>query len=196
VSAAKRHRLARAALALLAASSVVALGACGISAEGSANRIEPAEVPFGLLDAEPTTTVAETGRPATVYLLADNRLVAVERTLPANDELGDLLALVQAGPSEVERSLGVTSSVPAGTVASVDQSRGVARVDLTTAFGDVRGGEQLLALGQIVYTLTGQPGIGGVELSLEGDAVELPLADGSVTDRPLTRDDFAALAPV
>lgn len=189
-----RRRLRLLALGLLVVISGAAVS-CGVSAESSAHRIEPTDVPFGLLDDEPTTTSVESGRVTNVYLLTEDRLVPVERTVPKSSELADLLEVVVAGPSEVEQSLGITSAIPAGTVASVSSSRGIAEVDLTAAFGDVRSREQLLALGQIVYTLTGQPGIGGVRFTLEGEEIAVPLADGTLSDDPLSRDDFAALAP-
>ncbi|HWJ97478.1 MAG TPA: GerMN domain-containing protein, partial [Acidimicrobiales bacterium] len=68
-------------------------------------------------------------------------------------------------------------------------------VDLSSSFGDIRSGDQILALGQIVYTLTGQPGIGGVRFTVEGEDVTVPLTDGTLSDDPLSRDDFKAIAP-
>ena len=88
-----------------------------------------------------------------------------------------------------------SSSFPSGSVSSVDASRGIAEVDLSSSFGDIRSGDQILALGQIVYTLTGQPGIGGVRFTVEGEPVTVPLSDGTLSDDPLSRDDFKALAP-
>ena len=192
------RRLARRRAALAVAAVLVVVGAlasCGVAAEPDANRIEPDAVPFGLLDEEATTTAVQTGRTTGIYLLTKDRLVAVDRSVPDDAGLAELLELVVDGPSEVEQSLGITSAVPAGTIASVDISRGTATVDLTSAFGDIRSREQLLALAQIVYTLTGQPGIGGVRFSVEGKDVTVPLADGTASDDALSRDDFSALDP-
>ncbi|MEZ5180977.1 MAG: GerMN domain-containing protein [Acidimicrobiales bacterium] len=177
-------------LALLAAAG------CGAAPEDEANRVDPASVPFGLLEEATTTTVADADTDVAIYLAARDRLVAVDRTVADDASLADLLELVVAGPSEVERTLGITSAVPAGTVAAVAQARGTARVDLTEAFGDVRSDEQFLALGQLVYTLTGQPGIGGVEFTLEGEPVSVPLPDGTTTAQPVSRDDFSTVSPI
>jgi spore germination protein GerM len=171
------------------------LAACGVSPQPKATRIEPEDVPFGLLDDQPTTTAVDEGRNATVYLLTDARLVAVDRTVPDGASLEDLLTRVITGPTEVEQSLGITTAVPSGTIASVETSRGIATVDLAASFGDIRSREQLLALGQIVYTLTGQPGIGGVRFTVEGKSVKVPLSDGTTSNDPLSRDDFKAIAP-
>lgn len=185
----------RMAAVIAAVVAVSAMAGCGVSSQGRATRIEPEDVPFGLLEDQPTTTVVEEGKTATMYLLSADRLVAVDRSVPTDAGLDDLLGEVIAGPTEVEQSLGITTAVPAGTIASVDTSRGVAEVDLTASFGDVRSREQILALGQIVYTLTGQPGIGGVRFTVEGKDVTVPLSDGSLSDDPLSRDDFKAVAP-
>lgn len=182
-------------VATLAVALAAVLVGCGIATEPDADRIEPSDVPFGLLEANPTTTEVAAGRTASVYLLAEDRLVAVDRSVPDEAELADLVELLVTGPTEVERSLGITTAVPPGAVAAVSSGGGAAQVELATSFGDIRSGDQILALGQIVYTLTNQPGIGGVEFTLDGTPVEVPLADGSRSDGPLSRDDFEALAP-
>ncbi|WP_421117925.1 GerMN domain-containing protein [Aquihabitans daechungensis] len=191
----RTSRAIRACAAALAAVLVAALAGCGVTSQGRATRIEPEDVPFGLLEDQPTTTSFEAGKTATMYLLSDDRLVAVDRSVPEDGGLVDLLGQVITGPSEVEQSLGITTAVPAGTIASVDTSRGIAEVDLTSSFGDIRSREQILALGQIVFTLTGQPGIGGVRFTVEGEDVIVPLSDGTLSDDPLSRDDFEAVAP-
>lgn len=185
--------LALAALAVVLGASVLA--SCGVSSQDRATRIEPDDVPFGLLEDQPTTTAVDAGRTTAVYLLSSDQLVPVDRRVPSDATLEDLLGQVITGPTEVEQSLGITTAVPAGTLASVDTSRGIAEVDLTSAFGDIRSREQIFALGQIVYTLTGQPGIGGVSFTVEGEDVTVPLSDGSSSDDPLSRDDFEAIAP-
>ena len=181
-----------AALALLV---VGALGACGVPDQDRAIRVDPADVPFGLLDPGTTTTVADATRTAVVYLLADDRLVPVDRQVPSDATLADLLELVVAGPTDQERSLGITTAVPAGAVATAVEARGVATVELTEAFGDVRSEEQLLALAQLIYTLTERPGLGGVAFTLGGEEVSVPVPDGSAIVGPVARDDLPDVAP-
>jgi len=183
------------AVVLVVLLALVALVSCGVSSQGEATRIEPEDVPFGLLEDQPTTTAVAAGRSTTVYLLSEDKLIPVARTVPSDAGLADLLTEVITGPTEVEQTLGITSAVPSGSVSSVDASRGIAEVDLASSFGDIRSGDQILALGQIVYTLTGQPGIGGVRFTVEGEEVTVPLSDGRLSDDPLSRDDFRAIAP-
>ncbi|MCB0970648.1 MAG: GerMN domain-containing protein [Acidimicrobiales bacterium] len=193
MSALGRRRGALGAVVVVAVAATVA--ACGVSAEPDANRIDPSSVPFGLLEAQTTTTEASSGTPVTIYLLSGDALLDVRRSLPDDGSLADLLELVVTGPTPTEQGLGVTSAVAPGTVASVQTERGIAEVDLTESFGEIGSGDQLLALAQIVYVLTGQPGIGAVSFTLEGEPIEVPRTDGTASDQPLTRDDFAALAP-
>ena len=115
----------------------------------------------------------------------DIRLADADDTQP-----GDQPAAVGEACRSVEGGC-----VAPGTVASVQTERGIAEVDLTESFGEIGSGDQLLALAQIVYVLTGQPGIGAVSFTLEGEPIEVPRTDGTASDQPLTRDDFAALAP-
>ena len=55
-----------------------------------------------------------------------NRLVVVDRSVTPDATLEDLLGQVITGPTEVEQTLGITTAVPAGTLASVETSRGTA----------------------------------------------------------------------
>lgn len=190
-----RPRRVAVAVGLGLGALLAGLVGCGVSPQDEAVRIAPESVPFGLLEETPSTTVVDEGRTASVYLLARDRLVQVERSVADDGSLADLLELVVAGPTEVERSLGITSAVPAGTVASVEVEGGIATVDLTSAFGEIRTADQLLALGQIVYTLTDQPGIGAVAFTVEGEPITAPLSETAAEDEPLSRDDLAAIAP-
>ncbi len=70
---------------------------------------------------------------------------------------------------------------------------GIARVDLGPAVSALPGGEQLLAVAQIVCTLTGRPGVGQVSFTLEGASLAVPKGDGSLVTSPVARDDYASL---
>ena len=68
-----------------------AASACGVSPQDEAVRIAPESVPFGLLEATPSTTVVVAGRVTTVHLLATERLVPVghrDGALRDRDRLG------------------------------------------------------------------------------------------------------------
>lgn len=178
---------------LLAATCLLA--GCGVGAEDRVHRIAPDEVPFGLLDPPASTEARSAGRSAGLYLVLDDRLALVERRVDPDAGLTDLLEALSAGPTEVEQSSGLESLLPPGQVVDVVTERGVARVDLQPTFGDLRAQVQTLAIAQIVFTLTGQSGIGRVGFTIEGEPVEVPRADGALTTEPVARDDFSELAP-
>ena len=73
---------------------------------------------------------------------------------------------------------------------------GIATVDLGPAFTEIGGRDQIVALAQIVSTLTGLPGVGRVSFTLEGSPVGVPRGDGAITTESVSRDDYALLAPV
>lgn len=188
-------RMRRRLGAVVVAFTVLVAG-CGVSAESRAHRADPEDVPFDLLEGEPTApSPAPTGESVSVYFVRGDRLVEVERSLPEERDLDDLVEVLSAGPTEGELSSGITSSLPPGQVEDVSTLRGVALVDLEASFADLRTQDQSLAIAQLVYTLTGLPGIGRVSFTLAGNSVEVPRGDGALTTDALARDDFDVFAP-
>lgn len=179
--------------------AAVALGlvltACGIDTQGTARRVPDDDVPFGLLTEQPDTAdPATTGRPVTIYLFGPDRLAPVERRVPGKGLLAVTKAL-GAGPTDEELGLGLSSPLPPRQIDTATSSRGVALVDLASSFADLPSQDQSVAIAQLVFTLTGQAGIGRVSFTLDGQPVEVPRGDGALTTDPLAREDFPALAP-
>lgn len=178
------------------AALLVGTAGCGIPAESSARQADPDDVPFGLLDrgtSAPPTSVG--GISASTYFVLDERLVEVPRSLGSGDGLDELVAALAAGPTEDEQETGISSSLPEGQVAEATTARGVAQVDLRESFAELGNVDQTLAIAQLVYTMTGQPGIGRVSFTLAGESVEVPRGDGALTTDALARDDFTDVAP-
>jgi spore germination protein GerM len=180
--------------------STVALGGCGVSTQSSAT-ITPAEdVPFGLAEARPdtTTTAPPSVRTMTVpiYLVdGDGRVVPVERGVTSTDVHAVVDALL-AGPTPEEAELGVSSALPdAEVVLAVDVAGGVGSVDLDSSFTDLNADAQRAALAQLVFTLTAQPGIGQVSFTLDGQPVEIPRGDGTLSTGSVSRDSYRELQP-
>jgi spore germination protein GerM len=67
------------------------------------------------------------------------------------------------------------------------------RLDRSLVAADVR--EQILALAQLVYTLTELPGISAVQFSFDDQPAEVPTAEGSLKTGAVTRADYAAVGP-
>ena len=72
----------------------------------------------------------------------------------------------------------MSSAIPSQTrLVSLDVTGTTAIVDLNSAFGDLGGAQQILAVAQIVYTLTETPAITAVRFAINDTPIDVP--DGS-----------------
>ncbi|HYH49743.1 MAG TPA: GerMN domain-containing protein [Acidimicrobiia bacterium] len=186
-----------AAVALVA---IVAV-ACGIPAEEKATIAQPGSVPYDLLGDGPaataTTQVAAQTEKATIFLVQGERLAPVQRELPAPVSVGAVLEALAAGPTSTEVQLGLrTTLLSPGLMRSGGVQGGIATIDLGQPFTEIVGRDQIVALAQIVSTVTGLPGVGRAAFTLEGQPVGILRGDGAVTTESVSRDDYATLAPV
>ena len=193
-----------AALVVVVAAGVAAAG-CGIPTEDEATLARPEDVPFDLLAEIPETTSTTSGSTpsgasmakATIFLVQGERLAPVERDVPAPASGEAVIEALSRGPTRSEAALGLRSALVGNDVMrSIGISGGIASVDLGTGFPDIVGRDQIMALAQIVSTVTGLPGVGRVAFTLEGVPVGVPRGDGAVTTESVSRDDYALLAPV
>jgi len=183
----------------LACLLAVMLSGCGIPIEDGARPVPADMIPSSLPPPGPAASspAGDHGaESADVFLVRDGRLVRVGRQ-PWNPPLleGAIAALLR-GPTAAERAEGVRTALArrvrlGGTVAA-----GVPLIDVTDSLTDVEGEEQILALAQLVFTLTAVPGVDGVSFALDGRPVEVPTGDGALKRGPIRRHDFAAVAPV
>ena len=130
---------------------------------------------------------------APVFLVQAEHLVKVQRSGPPGD-LSGVLNLLLDGPKQQEFAAGVRTAIsPQTELRSARLEGDTAVVDLSTAFVEVGGEEQILAVAQIVLTGTAVPGVVQVRLLLEGQAVEIPRADGTLTSDTLRVADYEGL---
>jgi spore germination protein GerM len=180
-------------LAALLAVLALAAGGCGLPGPGGVDRVERESVPFGLLETTPpgAPTARPRGPVAQVYFVRDQRLVAIARRVVGDNGPSEAVRMLLQGPTAEEAAVGVTSDVPARTrLISLDLSGRVATVDLTADFGTVGGSEQVLAVAQLVYTLTGSRFIDSVRFAINGKPTEVPNGSGSLSSVPRTRHDY------
>ncbi|MEK4060433.1 MULTISPECIES: GerMN domain-containing protein [Paenibacillus] len=137
---------------------------------------------------------AEAGERTTVFLEDGNGLLApVSLSLPKGESSAmlkdSLTALVSKGAYASSLPEGFQGVLPAGTEVksvSVDKDK-LAVVEFNSAFNDYDPLEERKILEAITWTLTGQEGIKGVQLWVEGKKLtEMPLL-GIPLDRALTR---------
>lgn len=183
--------------ALLIAALALALAACGLPRASSPEQIDPASVPYGLLKSPSGAPATPgVGPPTTVYLVSGDRLVAVHRRVTGLNVPAEGLRALLEGPTSSESATGVVSDIPSQTrLISLDLNGAVAAVDLSDDFGAAGGSQQVLAVAQIVYTLTASKYIDAVTFSLAGKPVEVPDGSGSLSTAPRTRADYKKVAP-
>lgn len=172
------------ALAMLTAS-------CGFPAEDSPTAIED--------DTATSSSTVGTGsvvatEEITVWFVRGDLLVSRARDAASPITAQAAIDALGAGCTPGETSSGLRSAIPTpAMLVTAELTRGIATVDLAPEFSDVAPGDQVLALGQVVYTLTDLPGVGRVRFQISGDAVSVPLPDGTSTDDSVSRDDFSSL---
>ncbi len=178
----------------------VVLGSCGVPLDNEPERIPDQQPPAdteGAPRGHPSTTVRTDHAPTVeLFFVRGDRLVRVWRPISGPASLARVLEHVLAGPAPHERHGGVRSAInPETRIREALLHDGVASIDLSAPFGDVQGEDHITAIAQIVFSCTAFPGVQRVHFRLEGRPVEVPVGDGTLTLRPLTRADFLELAP-
>lgn len=180
----------------------VLLAGCGVPVQDDPVQVQPEAVPSQLRpQVTPQTVTPTTADPsrlkALIHFVRAERLVALSRDVPAGsveDRLDAVLAALVVGPTEEEQARGVASALPDGLqlrVLSVDGPEVVLELGGET---DGRSAtENVLAVGQIVLSVTSVSPVTKVRLARDGQPVEALLADGALTAEPLTAANYAEL---
>ena len=212
------RNLARCLIALL--SIVLAASSCSIPGDGSVKHIDPNQIPYDLNDtttSPPPTTVPATTTTAPVvesttstisstipvevvrlFFVAGAQIVPIDRLLLSPAAAPQVLAALSEGPPEGDAAAGLRSALPVGFVAEVSVERGIATVELPGTFiTELPGGEQRLAVAQIVLTLTRQAGVGQVRFTSDNEPQSVPRGRGDLSSPGATVacDDYANLLP-
>ena len=178
---------------VLLAAVIIAVAACGVRTDRDVVVADPEDVPFGLLEEEPTETTVVTGNATevTICLWDGDRLKEVRTGGSA--EAAETLALLASPPRDEATRLLSTAVFEPAIFRSVSVTAGVARVDLAATFTEADATAQRAVIAQAVCTLTARPGIGQVEFTLDGTPIAVPRGDGSTTTDRVTREDYAGL---
>ena len=189
-------------LLLLVPVVLLSLAACGgLRAEDDDHPLADDEVPYDLLAAS-TTTTTEPPPPTTTTLpwrtnlwyVAGSRIVPAPRQLREQPEVAQVLRLLLLGPADADLPLVRTAlDVGDASVAS-EPVGGTLTIGLTPDFGARSPSEQVLALGQLVFTVTEVPGVGRVIFRIGNADLAVPLPSGQLAEGSVSRDDYAVLA--
>jgi len=207
---------------ILAISSSLAImfTSCSIPSGGSVKQIDPDNIPYDLnattTSSPPTTTVASTTTSPVIetttstssstipveivsmFFVAGAQVVPIDRLLLSPAAAPQVLAALSEGPPEGDAAAGLRSALPVGFAAEVTVERGVATVVLPGTFiTDLPGGEQRLAVAQIVLTLTRQAGVGQVRFTSNNEPQSVPRGRGDLSSpgASVACDDYANLLP-
>ena len=192
-----RRRRWPGAIAAGTAAVVLAAG-CGVRSTRGASAVGDDDVPYDLLSPTVATTTTapppRQTRPTEVFFVRNGMLVPVVRDLAYPVTVSDTLDALAAGPSEAETAGGLRTALPDGkAIASAAVGGGSARLTLTEDFARATPQEQVLAIAQLVFTVTSVAGIGNVAFFLGDVAIDVPRPDGSVAAGPVSRDDYQSL---
>ena len=215
----------------VAALAVVALmTGCGVPAQS-----DPQAIPSDVMPAplhvpsvasspspSPSPSETETGLPTiapnpdtlVVWFVREDKLVAVETTLPRDSGEVAILDALAAGPDQTLVDLGVRTialdpitGLPMATVAAIGPTvstppsgppvfgpdDSLVTVQLSAAFTALPPAEQVLLLGQVVLSLTDAGASSVAFIDESGTPLAVPLPDGRLLDVPATAADFRSL---
>lgn len=191
------------ALALAVTMALMGLAACGDDDDEPTTPGTTATATATAGQAE-TPTVRPTQTPqdgilvaVAVFFARDEHIATGGRLVMAPAVARGAMEALLAGPSTLERELGMGSQVPAGTrLLDIDIANGVATVDLSREFESGGGSLSMTTrVAQVVYTLTQYDTVDRVTIRLEGKEVDAIGGEG-VPAKNLARDDFRDNTPL
>jgi|GEM_PF-362460 len=198
-----RRARQRGPVAVVAALVAVALAGCGIPSDAVPSTIPRTAVPFHLLDPRtPTTTVGPTTPPVGVeeqiFLVTPAQHVSpVVRDVAPPATLTEILGALLDGPTEAESAAGLQSFLTGqSSDVTATLANGIVTVDFAVNPFQIVGPDQTLAVAQVVFTASTQPGVVGVLFEIAGKPIEVPTAAGAQVPGPVTDATYAAQAPL
>ena len=195
-----RSRIRARAVAAAGTAALVSalLSGCGVGKEAQPTIIGKKDVPFGLLEQAPSNTTSPGAQEfATVYLAGPTRLVAASRAVPAPVTLRGVLVALGKGPSSAQAAAGLQSPIStAAPMTILRDVRGTVTVGVTSTFTNLAENDQVVAIAQLVFTVTAYPGVKDVEVRIGRRPAKVPTSTGRLSGGPLQRADYQALAPI
>ena len=178
------------------------VASCGVPASGDFRPIAKSELPFDLGKSASTTTTSTTttipvdGAVIQLYFVVGAQLQPEARVVVDQVDPTIALRMLIIGPSLFPSTGAARTALPADLNVDVIVEKGVASVN--TSIGlltDVPAADQILAVGQIVLTLTSLPGIGQVRFTVNGRPQSVPRGGGDVTapGAEVSFDDYVGL---
>jgi spore germination protein GerM len=186
--------------ALCTAVVVSVCAGCGVATSDDVEIADAEDVPFGLLEPDRVPVALRPVNGAVVVQLYffdpdSSALVPVTRQVSAAG-IEAVAGELEAGPTVSESFLGLQSALT-----DIDAIDGIvidgstALVDLNDSFTTLGGSDQIIAIAQLVFTVTERPTVDRLVVRVNGESVEVPRDDGTLTRDPLTRSDYGSFSP-
>ncbi len=156
--------------------------------------IEPASTTTSI-EPPPTTIANEFVR--LFFIAGREQLFGIDVLLARGVSVAQVMEVLQAGPTG-EAAAGLRTAIPSQSLISTSERRGEISVDLPPDFftaNEQNPIDQLLAVAQIVLTLTQLGGISQVTFTQDGEPIEVLLSDGSLSNvgQVLYEEDYEVL---
>lgn len=168
---------------------------CGFPTQREAHAVPDENVPDALRTTDtddPSPNVAT--EPAAIWFVRDTVLDQVQHRVAAPATADTVVAELLLGPTEGEQGRSFRSAIPDATVVvSASTAGGLATVELAPEFAEIPVADQVLAVGQLVLTLTDLRGVGRVRFQVDDAVVAVPLPTGEASDQTVSRDDYVEL---
>lgn len=170
--------------------ALLALTGCGVAPQDRPEPLPVAAPPAVELSGRPRSD----GPEVTVFFVRGAALAPATRSTEGSDAASAVEQLT-VGPSRLEVLSGLrTALAPQPLTVDEGLPGGLTAVSVTREFTGVTGGNQLLAVAQVVWTLTDLPGTTEVRFLVDGVPVEVPTDEG-LSDQPVDRNDYGSVAP-
>jgi hypothetical protein len=149
------------------------------------------QAPVSTIPSNTTSTTAAAQTIITLYWVRGNALGVSQRLEATKYERFAALKALFAGPKSSERDAGLITAIPSGSILEgVSVVNGIAYVNVNANFFLAASTTMMyLRMAQVVYTLTAQPGVTGVQFLAARQ--RLATFDGVKLDAPVTRTTFS-----
>ena len=171
------------------------LTGCGVGPQDHPVSLGSAGPHWSPTAAAPSSRPSGTDLEVAVFLVHDDQLVRVWRRSPEGQDLSAVLSVLTQGLTRQEQAEHLRTAIPTNANhIRVQIRQGIARVQVPGGFDTLPNRERVLAVAQLLYTLTEQLPVRGLRLVKGQHLLDTPVGSGRLVSRPVTRDDFAALA--
>jgi len=168
--------------------------ACGVPLDDRPAPIPADDIPDALVPSATTAPLAPARDDVLLWYVRDTSLVPVRRTIPGEAGATAALQELLAGPTIPEREGNLRTAIAdPSSVVGVAVAAGTAVVTLSPSFSEIPAGDQLLAIAQLVLSMTDLRGVGRVHFEIDGQRVAVPLPDGAASSEDVVRDNYIDL---